>query len=66
MSSVSSAAATQVAITQAQIQTEMAAHLMKVAQQVGRPAQVLELVEQTVESAVQIAAAAAGQMDMYA
>lgn len=68
MSSVTSAVATQVALTQARVQTEIAAELMEVAKDVGSPARVLQIVKATVESAALTmnAAVEAGRVDLYA
>lgn len=67
--SVESVAATQVALTQAQVQAEVATRLLKVAQDVGAPQQMLELVKQTAEAAVEnmVAAASATRdgLDVY-
>ena len=69
MDSVSSIAATQVALTQARVQAEIAARLLKVAQRVGSPQQMLELVRSAAETAAQLLqrqATPPGGLDLYA
>lgn len=67
---VQSVAATQVALTQARVQTEVATRLLRWAQQNGGPQQVLQLVEQTAaaaaHSAQSAAVTAADGVDTYA
>jgi hypothetical protein len=66
MSSVGGAM-TQIALTQAQVQNQIAVHLMKVARETGTEQQMLELVEQTAQAAAQTAAGAAvAGLDVYA
>lgn len=67
MSGVSSVMAQQVALTRAQVQTEIAVFLMKVAKETGPEKRMLELVRDVATSASQNAAAAAsGPVDLYA
>lgn len=68
MSSVSSAASYQVALTQMQVKTEIATRLMKVAQETGPEQQMLSLVQDATESVAQMASAAGGTpngLDVY-
>lgn len=65
--SVPSVAATQVALTQARVQTEVAARLLKISQETGTK-QALELVNQAAETITNVAAAQAqamGHLDVY-
>lgn len=62
-----SAALSQVAASQARVQAEISTHMLKVAMDTG-PKQTLQLVEQAVEMASEIASASAGpgRLDVYA
>ena len=70
MSSVDGMVSTQVALTQAQLQTEVAARMLKVANSIGNPNQMLELVKQAADAASETMNAAVegaiGQLDEYA
>ena len=68
--SVQGIATTFVATTQAQVQTAIAARLLKMAREIGAPQETLELVRQAADTAAQTldatAASAAGGFDAYA
>jgi predicted subunit of tRNA(5-methylaminomethyl-2-thiouridylate) methyltransferase len=70
MSSVDGIVAAHVAMTQAQVQTEIATRLLKVALETGRPQQMLELVRQAAEAAAETIQASvadgARQLDLLA
>ena len=70
MSSVDGMVSTQVALTQAQLQTEVAARMLKVANSIGNPIQMVELVKQAADAASETMNAAVegaiGQLDEYA
>ncbi len=70
MSSVDSIASSQVALTQAQVQARIAARMLKVAESVGNPNQLLEMVKQTAEAAAEtmnsVMEDAIGGLDQYA
>ena len=58
--SVTSAAASVVAMTQARVQNAIAVKLLKIARDVGSPQQMLELVRQVADAAQRTAASAVG------
>ncbi len=57
--------ASQMALTQAQVKTEISTRLLKMAQEMGSPQQMLELVQDTAEAATRNMQAAGG-VDVYA
>lgn len=70
MSSVSAVAASQVTLTQARIQTQIAVRLLKVARETGGPQRMLDLVAQAADSAAAMMNAsmptATRNLDLYA
>lgn len=68
MNGVTGVAAQQVALTQARVQTQIAAWLMKVAQETGanRVADVVRQMTQTVAETMAVSAGNAGHVDFFA